>query len=174
MEKTAGSAPTFFAMIGMRPPTVAAIMHTDSRRRPMTRPIATLVDEPGDDEAQCTEHRSQQRTDPQLPPDDPAEIADAHLADGQSAGDRGRGLVAGVAAGSGQQRDEEGEDDDLIEAVLIDLEDLDGQDRRHGEDEQPHDVRLRTRRMIVEDRYDRSQRFGTGTRGRSPRHLPRR
>ena len=40
LENTAGSAPTFFAMIGIRPPTVAAIMHTDSRVRPMTSPIA--------------------------------------------------------------------------------------------------------------------------------------
>ena len=51
-------------------------------------------------------------------------------------------MVAGVAARAGEQRNEEREDDDLIESVLIDFEDLDGEDRGHGEDEQPHDAAL--------------------------------
>ena len=40
LEKTAGSAPTRFAMIGMSPPTVAAMMQIDRSVRPMTKPIA--------------------------------------------------------------------------------------------------------------------------------------
>jgi hypothetical protein len=42
LENTAGSAPTLFAMMGISPPTVAAIMHTDNRVNPMTRPIGQL------------------------------------------------------------------------------------------------------------------------------------
>lgn len=46
VEKTAGSTRIDFATSGMTPPTVAEMVHTESKVRPMTVPVPTPMPTP--------------------------------------------------------------------------------------------------------------------------------
>lgn len=93
------------------------------------------VDKPCDDEAEAAEQGPEQTADTQLSPNDAPEISDPDFADSKCSGDSGCGLVAGVSASAGQKRNKQCEYDHLVQSILVDLQDLNGQHRRDSEHE---------------------------------------
>ncbi len=138
---TAGSARMTRARIGMTPPTVAASVQMPKSVSPMTRPRRGSEDDAREHEAEDPEQPAEDRPDADLAPGHEERVARRHLSEGERAGHRRRGLCAGVAGRAGEERDEEGERDDLLERRLEDVEHADGEQRRDGEHEQPHDAR---------------------------------
>lgn len=67
LENTAGSAPTFFAIRGMTPPTQAAIVQIASNVSPMTKPIS----KPAISSPNAPQHYPEDCSYPEFPPNDP-------------------------------------------------------------------------------------------------------
>ena len=83
VENTAGSTRMVLASSGIMPPTVAAMVHTDTMVSPITVPISESVHQRRDGEADCAERSAHGETDANPPSGHPADVARASLAGSQ-------------------------------------------------------------------------------------------